>query len=161
MVRSLTPSFQRSPAFPDYFSEFLSLFCVCVCGPSTARHPDRHQGNSKIAAEAKFKELQQAYQLLQQPGALSAAARGEPSFSGGGEGGGGWRPSQPGGGGASRMQDQEWWSKKGHYGAASQPGYNPHSSYMGFGGPNNQSHWYEDTAAAAKAEDQKRMLRSW
>ena len=127
---------------------------------SHRRHPDRHQGTSKVNAEAKFKELQQAYQLLRQPGALNAAARGEPNYSSGG-GGGGWQPSQPGGAAASRVQQQQWWSKKGHYGEASQPGYNPHSAYMGFGGPNGQSHFYEDTAAAAKAEDHKRMLRSW
>ena len=30
-------------------------------------HPDRHQGTSKVAAEAKFKELQSAYQLLSGP----------------------------------------------------------------------------------------------
>ena len=69
-----------SPA--PFHTHTLMLFYVHV-DACTTRHPDRHQGNSKVAAEAKFKELQQAYQLLQQPGALSAAARGEPNFSAG------------------------------------------------------------------------------
>ena len=39
---------------------------------SHRRHPDRHQGTSKVNAEAKFGS-QQAYQLLRQPSTERAA----------------------------------------------------------------------------------------
>ena len=125
---------------------------------SSHRHPDRHQGNSKIEAEAKFKELQAAYQLLSAPGALHAAARGDTSTAAYGDG---MRGASGMGTTARGARQQEWYSKTGAYGAASQPGYNPHTSYTGFGGPKGQAHWYEDTAAAAAKEDQSRMFRSW
>ena len=47
-------------------------------------HPDRHQGKgNKESAEAKFKELQAAYQMLSEPGALHRAVRGESASSSG------------------------------------------------------------------------------
>lgn len=120
-------------------------------------HPDGHQGGSKQAAEAKFKELQSAYELLKAPGALHEALRGDgagPSYNG--------RPGQQRARTATPQQDHaDWWGKEKHYGAAHKAGYNAYGGYMGFGGADGQSHWYEDTAAAAKAEDHSRMLRSW
>ena len=54
---------------------------------------------------------------------------------------------------------QGMWGER--FGPASRPGYNPHTSYMGFNGKKGNEHWYEDTAEAAKAEDRSRMYRSW
>ena len=118
-------------------------------------HPDGNQGGSKQSAEAKFKELQNAYQLLSAPGGLHEALRGD---SGG--------PSSSGRPGQSRtatpQQDAaDWWGEEKHYGAAHKSGYNAYGGYMGFNGAGGQGHWYEDTANAAKAEDHSRMLRSW
>ena len=52
-------------------------------------HPDKHPGNSKSQAEERFKEVQDAYQLLSAPGGLRAAVSAEYSGSGGGGGGSG------------------------------------------------------------------------
>jgi curved DNA-binding protein CbpA len=124
-------------------------------------HPDRHPGPSKPAAEAKFKELQQAYQLLSAPGALREALRGPAGGGGPSSGGPGQFHGEHARGGSQNAGQQQWWGEK--YGQASRPGYNPHGSYMGFGGggAGGRQHWYEDTAAAAAAEDHSRMLRSW
>ena len=126
-------------------------------------HPDRHQGASKADAEAKFKELQSAYQLLKQPGALRAAMHEQ---SGGMAYGAG--PSTHAGrrargaayqDGRYRRPEEAMWGER--YGPASKPGYDPNTTYMGFKGKGKHGHWYEDTAAAAADEDRRRMFRSW
>ena len=50
------------------------------------------------------------------------------------------------------MRENMWGSR---FGPASQPGYDPNQSYM------RGQHYYEDTAAAAAAEDRARMYRMW
>lgn len=119
-------------------------------------HPDGHQGSSKVNAEEQFKVVQQAYQLLSAPGGLREAAMSGAASSDG-------HGTRYGRGTAAGHRDQppfgkqEWWGNQ--YGPASRPGYNPHQGYMGFGA--SGQHYYEDTSAAAQAEDTKRMYRSW
>ena len=132
-------------------------------------HPDKHQGGSKSNAEEQFKVLQQAYQLLSEPGGLRAAAAGPSAQPGGGAGGFGYRTSHSrrGGGGPAydpsfrQQHESEFWGDEKRYGGAHKPGYNAHGGYMGFDGKGGGNHWYEDTASAAKKEDHSRMLRSW
>ena len=128
-------------------------------------HPDKHQGNSKANAEERFKEVQQAYQLLSAPGGLRAAKSGSgDDINGSGFATTHSRRSRGRGSPASQAagRPQDWWGDEKRYGAAHRPGYNPHGSgYMGFGGKRGEQHWYEDTAAAAAAEDSSRMYRSW
>ena len=125
---------------PALFFATVPLCRACI------RHPDSHQGASKIPAEAKFKELQAAYQFLSEPGALRSAARGEQSSASSSGSAPGARRA---GRGDARVRSQQWWSKTGAYGAASRAGYNPHQSYM------RQAHWYEDVAAVRKVIEDK------
>jgi len=126
-------------------------------------HPDHHQGSSKAAAEETFKEVQAAYALLSAPGGLRAAMMADQAGGRGPSSAGSSRYAAGRGAPGSR-QEQEWWGDESRYGAASRPGYDPYGGrggYMGFGGAKGQSHWYEDTAAAAKAEDNARAWRSY
>ena len=132
-------------------------------------HPDRHQGAAKVDAEAKFKEVQQAYQRLCAPGALRDAVRGSHPSAGGGGGDssssyytGSSTYTHSGRRKGAAYQDGRYhdaqarenlWGDR--FGPASRPGYNPHTSYM-----KSQMH-YGDTAAAAAAEDRSRMHRMW
>ena len=131
-------------------------------------HPDRHQGINKVSAEAKFKELQQAYQMLSEPGALHRAVRGESSSTGTYTGtntgtySGRRRGAAYQDGRYREPEEREHlWGER--FGPASRPGYNPHTGYMGFGGknPNGKNHFYEDTAAAAENKERMHMYRSW
>jgi curved DNA-binding protein CbpA len=131
-------------------------------------HPDRHQGGSKDNAEERFKELQQAYQFLSEPGGLRAAVSGQ-SASSSEPGHEGYRTSHArrrattsSASTAGRAGSENWWGDEKRYGAAHRAGYNPHGAgYMGFGGKEGGQHWYEDTSKAAKEVDQSRMVRSW
>lgn len=131
-------------------------------------HPDRHQGGSKDNAEERFKELQQAYQFLSEPGGLRAAVSGQSATSSE-PGHEGYRTSHArrrattsGASTAGRAGSENWWGDEKRYGAAHRAGYNPHGAgYMGFGGKEGGQHWYEDTSKAAKEVDQSRMVRSW
>lgn len=126
-------------------------------------HPDRHQGASKVAAEAKFKEVQAAYEMLSKPGGLRAAAMAGQQQQQHGDAPPGYASAPRGSSSRRAYYDpQKEWGNRKFYGDAHRPGYNPHGAgYMGFGGKDNHGHWYEDTAAAAEAMDRQRMLRSW
>ena len=125
-------------------------------------HPDGHPGPSKAAAEAKFKEVQQAFTFLKRPGALREAAAAHAasgSWSYGARGRGG-RGAHPGEARHRHASPEQEWGDERMYGSANRPGYNPYGGgYMGFG--KGGAHWYEDTAAAAAAEDRSRMFRTW
>lgn len=129
-------------------------------------HPDKHQGNSRPAAEERFKELQNAYQLLSAPGGLREATTGPPR-SQAEAGAAGFSTSHArrratGDRRTGRAGDENWWGDEKRYGAAHHSGYNPHGGgYMGFNGKQGDQHWYEDTAKAAKEVDDSRMVRSW
>src|SRR3989344_4035811 len=59
-------------------------------------HPDRHQGADKEAAEKRFKEINEAYQILSDPQKKSAYDQfGHEAFSPGGMGAGGFRGQNP------------------------------------------------------------------
>ena len=130
-------------------------------------HPDRHQGASKANAEARFKEIQSAHQLLSMPGKLREAVYGDqatrqaPGYTST-SAGKRWSGAATGAssaGGGPHVKQQQWWGEA--YGEAGKPGYNPYGGgYMGFKDASGK-HWYEDTAQAAADEDRARMFRSW
>eukprot|EP00298_Acanthocystis_sp_HF-20_P014187 c20667_g1_i1.p1 GENE.c20667_g1_i1~~c20667_g1_i1.p1 ORF type:complete len:388 (+),score=196.00 c20667_g1_i1:12-1175(+) len=65
-------------------------------------HPDKHQGEQKVAAEAKFQEVAMAYEILSDPEKRQMVDRGEdPNDRQGGGGGGGGGPFGFGGAGFS------------------------------------------------------------
>lgn len=117
-------------------------------------HPDRHHGAGKAQAEEEFKKAQQAYQAFVDGGGSAGLARDERRAA---------ATRGPGGGTArGRGAGREAYGWGEGYGEASRPGYNPYKSYMGFGeGKGRHDHYWEDTAAAAKATDDARMWRMW
>lgn len=122
--------------------------------PNTRRFNYGRGGDANLA-EAKFKEIQRAYQTLSDGGLPLR-----------GEAGGGPRRTAAGrartSAGASYSRDDEWWGKEGQYGAAHRPGYETHGAgYMGFGGKNGNQHFYEDAASAAVQQDAKRAWVSY
>lgn len=77
-------------------------------------HPDRHQGTDKEEAERKFKEINEAYQVLSDSNKKSAYDNyGHDAFSPGGAGRGGGNPFTGGFGGQSGPFTYTWSSGNG------------------------------------------------
>jgi len=87
-------------------------------------HPDRHQGKAKVEAEERFKQLQNAYQQLQQMGPTV----GDPRQRYGAYGSAGSSASRSASSARQQQQQQQYWGAQ--YGHASRPGYDPFKSYM-------------------------------
>ncbi len=96
-------------------------------------HPDHHEhsgsATGKAEAEARFRQVKNAYQILSGGGAPEDEARGAAHAGRGGQ------------------QHRARYEPRGRAG------------YMGFGGRAGTNHWYEDTAAAAEAEQRARHWR--